>query len=243
MFALYLKEIKSFFNSIIGYVIIGVFLLMSGLFLWGFKMQTNIFEMRHATLQSFFDLAPWLFLFLIPALTMRTFSEERKSGTMELLLTHPVSDTQLVLSKFLACETLLLITLLPTLIYVFSVWKLGDPVGNIDLGSTCGSYIGLFLLGTIFITIGIFASAITHNQIVAFVLGATFCFLLHFGFEFIYNLDTFGNFGFFIKKFGIQHHYSAISTGVIDTRDIIYYITVSFLFLLGTRISLLSRKW
>lgn len=241
MFALFSKEIKSFFTSILGYVIIGLFLVLTGIFVW--VLKGNVMSMGRSTLQNMFDLAPWIFLFLIPAITMRMIAEERKSGTMELLLTQPISDTQLILGKFFACEALLLIALLPTLIYFWSVWSLGMPDGKIDVGATWCSYLGLFLLGTIFVSIGLFASSITKNQIVAFLLAALFCFLMHFGFNFIYDLDFLGSAGYVVKKIGIEHHYSYISMGVIDTRDIIYYITVSFLFLLGARISLLSRKW
>lgn len=241
MFALFSKEIKSFFTSILGYVIIGLFLVLTGIFVW--VLKGNVMSVGRSTLQNMFDLAPWIFLFLIPAITMRMIAEERKSGTMELLLTQPISDTQLILGKFFACETLLVIALLPTLIYFWSVWSLGMPDGKIDVGATWCSYLGLFLLGTIFVSIGLFASSITKNQIVAFLLAALFCFLMHFGFNFIYDLDFLGSAGYVVKKIGIEHHYSYISMGVIDTRDIIYYITVSFLFLLGARISLLSRKW
>ncbi|MCQ2264031.1 MAG: gliding motility-associated ABC transporter permease subunit GldF [Bacteroidales bacterium] len=241
MFALFAKEIKSFFTSVLGYVVIGVFLVVTGLFVW--VLRGNVMEVGRSTLQGFFDIAPMVFLFLIPAITMRMFAEERKSGTMELLLTQPISDTQLILAKFLACEALLVIAILPTLIYFGSVWSLGTPDGRIDVGATWCSYLGLFLLGTIFVSIGLFASSITKNQIVAFLLAALFCFVMHFGFSFFYDLDVLGSAGYVIKKLGIEHHYSYISMGVIDTRDIIYYITVSFLFLLGARISLLSRKW
>ncbi len=194
-------------------------------------------------MQIFFDIAPMLFLILIPAITMRMFAEERRSGTIELLFTQPISDVKLIAAKFMACEALLLIVLLPTLVYFWSVWSLGMPDGKIDVGATWCSYLGLFFLGTIFVSIGLFASCITKNQIVAFLLAALFCFLMHYGFNFIYDLDFLGSAGYVVKKIGIEHHYSYISMGVVDSRDIIYYITVSFLFLLGARISLLSRKW
>lgn len=243
MFTLYIKEIKSFFNSVIGYVIIGTFLIISGLFLWVFESGDNVFANGTADIQGFFNLAPYIFLFIIPALTMRSFSEEKKAGTMELLFTKPISDIQIIGAKFLACETLLLLAILSTLIYVVTVWNLGATPGNIDLGSTLGSYLGLFLLGTIFCCIGIFASSLTSSQIVAFILGALFCFLLYVGFELIYSIDSFGTFGAAIKKWGIADHYFSISKGVIDTRDLVYYITTSFLFLFGTWLVLLKRKW
>ena len=241
MFALFAKEIKSFFTSVLGYVVIGVFLVVTGLFVW--VLKGNVMELGRPTLQGFFDIAPLIFLFLIPAITMRMFAEERKSGTMELLLTQPISDNKLIAAKFLACEALLLIALLPTLIYFWSVWSLGAPDGRIDVGATWCSYLGLFMLGTIFVSIGLFASSITKNQIVAFLLAALFCFVMYYGFFFIYDSGLFENAGYVIKKIGIEHHYAYISMGVIDSRDIIYFITVSFLFLLGARISLLSRKW
>lgn len=241
MFALFFKEIKSFFTSILGFVIVGVFFVLTGLFLW--VLKGNLFEVGRSTLQSFFDLAPLLFLILIPAITMRMFAEERRSGTIELLFTQPISDIKLITAKFLACEFLLIVALLPTLVYFWSIWSLGLPASKIDVGATWCSYLGLFLLGTIFVSIGMFASSITRNQIVAFILALLLCFLMHYGFNFIYDLGFLGSAGYVVKKIGIEHHYSYISMGVIDSRDIIYYITVSFLFLLGTRISLLSRKW
>lgn len=241
MFALFVKEIKSFFTSILGYVIVGLFLVLTGLFVWVFR--GNVMEGGLSTLQIFFEIAPLLFLILIPAITMRMFAEERRSGTMELLFTQPISDIMLITAKFLACEVLLLVALLPTLIYFWSVWKLGLPDGKIDIGATWCSYIGLFFLGTIFVSIGLFSSSITRNQIVAFLLTVLLCFLMHYGFNFLYSLDFLGSAGYVVKKIGIDHHYTYISMGVIDSRDIIYFVTVSFLFLFGARISLLSRKW
>ena len=243
MFSLYKKEIKAFFSSIIGYIIIATFLIITGLFVWVFPNFYNVFELGTADLQGLFDLARYLFLFLIPAITMRAFSEEKKTGTIELLFTKPLSDNQIIGAKFLACSTLLVIALLPTLVYVYAIWHLGDPVGNIDLGSTFGSYLGLLLLGIAFTAIGIFASSITDSQIIAFILGTVFCFFIHFGFEFIYSFEIFGTIGGFIKSIGIEHHYLAISKGVVDSRDIIYFLTLSFVFLFGTKIVLLSRKW
>ncbi|MEG1555615.1 MAG: ABC transporter permease subunit, partial [Bacteroidales bacterium] len=196
-----------------------------------------------ADLQGLFGMAQFLFLFLVPAITMRSFAEEKRAGTLELLFTKPISDNQIIFAKFLSCFTLLLISLLPTLIYIISVYNLGNPPGNIDMGSTWGSYLGLLLLGATFISIGIFASSITNNQIVAFILAAPLCFILFFGFEFIYSFDSLGNFGYFIKTIGIEHHYSSISKGVIDSRDIIYFASTIFIFLFGTKIVLLSRKW
>ncbi len=243
MFYLYIKEIKTYLSSLLGYIFIAVFLIVTGLFLWVFPNINNILLTGIADLEGFFSLAKFLFLFLVPAITMRSFSEEKRQGTMELLLTKPLSDNQIIAAKFLSAFTLLIIALLPTLIYIISVYNLGNPIGNIDLASTFGSYLGLLFLGATFISIGIFISSLTSNQIVAFILTAPLCFILHFGFEFIYSFESLGTFGYYLKTLGIDHHYAVISKGVIDSRDIIYFCSVIFLFLFSTRISLLSRKW
>lgn len=243
MFSLYIKEIKSFLSSIIGYIFMGVFLIISGLFLWVFPNIDNVLESGLADLQGLFSLSQFLFLFLVPAITMRSFAEERRTGTMDLLLTKPLTDMQIIWAKFLSCLTLLLIALIPTLIYVISIYFIGNPVGNIDMGSTWGSYLGLLFLGATFIAIGLFASSLTNNQIIAFIIAAPLCFILSFGFAFIYSFESLGAIGYYIKALGIEHHYASISKGVIDTRDIIYFCSVIFIFLFGTRIVLLKRKW
>jgi len=243
MYTLYYKEIKSYLSSLIGYIFIGVFLIIAGLFLWVFPNINNILYSKMASLQGLFDTSKFLFLFLVPAITMRTFAEEKRSGTIELLLTKPLTDTQIIIAKFLASLTLLVIALLPTLLYVISVYNLGSPPGNIDMGSTWGSYLGLVLLGGTFISIGIFASSLTSNQIIAFILAAPLCFILYFGFEFIYTFEIFGRMGYFIRTLGIDYHYNSISRGVIDTRDILYFTSVTLLFLISTKITLISRKW
>ena len=243
MYTLFLKEINSFLSSLIGYITIIVFLAVIGLFLWVFPMEFNVLDFGFAGIDGLFILAPWVFLFLIPAITMKMFAEEKKNGTIELLLTKPINDLSIILAKFFSSLTLLIIAILPTLIYVISVYYLGKPIGNIDLGSTFGSYIGLLFLGATFISIGIFISSLTSNQIVAFILTAPICFILHFGFEFIYSFESLGAFGYYLKTIGIDHHYAIISKGVIDSRDLIYFCSVIFIFLFSTRISLLSRKW
>lgn len=243
MYSLYIKELKSYLSSLLGYIFIAVFLIVSGLFLWVFPNVNNILISGYADLQSFFSISKFLFLFLVPAITMRSFAEEKRVGTMELLFTKPLSDTQIIFAKFLSCFTLLCIAILPTLIYVVSVYNLGQIPGNIDMGSTWGSYLGLLLLGATFISIGIFSSSITTNQIVAFVLAALFCFILYFGFEYIYSFEKLGSFGYFIKNLGIDHHYASISKGVIDLRDLVYFFSVMALFFVGTRVVLMSRKW
>jgi ABC-2 type transport system permease protein len=243
MFTLYKKEISSFLNSLLGYIVIIVFLLANGLFLWVFPIESNIPDFGYANLDGLFALAPFVFLFLIPAITMRFFAEEKKSGTLELLMTKPLTDMQVIMAKYLAGLTLVLISLIPTLVYYFSVYQLGFPKGNIDTGGMWGSYIGLFFLGASFVSIGLFASSLTDNQIISFILGAALGAFIYLGFEFIYSLDLFGNLDLFIKTLGISTHYSYMSKGVIDTRDILYFISLITVFILVTKLSIESRKW
>jgi len=243
MFALYKREILSFLSSLIGYIVIGVFLILTGLFLWVFPLDFNVLEFGYANIDGLFMLAPFVFLFLIPALTMKSFAEEKRTGTIELLLTKPMTDWQIVVAKFFAYWTLLFIALLPTLFYFYSVYQLGYPKGNIDQGGMWGSYIGLFLLGGSFVSIGILMSSITDSQIVAFVLSVFASLIMYLGFEFIYSLDVFGKTALFVKSLGISHHYSSISRGVVDLRDVLYFSSFIFVCLLLARLSLQSRKW
>jgi len=243
MFTLFKKEINGFLDSLIGYIVILVFLMMIGLFLWVFPVQFNILDYGFANLDGLFILAPFVFLFLIPAITMRSFADEKKSGTLELLMTQPLTDVQIILAKYLAGVVLVLFSLLPTLIYFFSVYRLGLPPGNLDAGGIWGSYIGLLFLGITFVAIGIFASSISDNQIVSFIVAIFLCFFLYMGFELIYTFILSGSIGLMVESLGINAHYSSMSRGVIDTRDLIYFISVSTLFLLLTKLSLESRKW
>lgn len=243
MLTLYKKEINSFLNSILGYIVIVVFLIVNGMFLWIFPMETNILDFGYANMDGLFMLAPFVFLFLIPAITMRFFADEKKSGTIELLMTKPLTDLQVILAKYFAGLTLVIISLLPTLIYFISVYQLGFPKGNIDVGGTWGSYIGLLFLGASFVAIGLFASSLTDNQIVSFILAALLSGFIYIGFEFIFGLDLFGNIDLFIKSLGISSHYSYMSKGVIDTRDLLYFLSLISIFIILTKISLESRKW
>ncbi|MBK7212628.1 MAG: gliding motility-associated ABC transporter permease subunit GldF [Bacteroidales bacterium] len=243
MYTLYRKEISSFLNTLIGYAVIVIFLLINGLFLWVFPVEFNILDYGFASLENLFMLAPWVFLFLVPAITMRTFAEEQKSGTIEILLTKPLTDMDIILAKFLAGLTLVLFSILPTLIYYFTLNNLGLPPGNIDHGATWGSYIGLLFLGGGFVAIGIFSSSISGNQIVSFMVSVFLCGFMYLGFEFIYNLSIFGSAGLFIKNLGINAHYNSISRGVIDTRDVLYFISLIAFFLMLTRYKLEKRKW
>ncbi len=243
MKSLFKKEIKLFFGSLIGYLVIVVFLLVTGLFLWVFPGSYNIPENGYATLEGLFSLAPWLYLFLIPAITMRFFADEKRSGTIEILLTRPISDFKIVTAKFLAGLLIVVFSLLPTLLYFLSVYMLGNPVGSIDVGATWGSFIGLFFLATIYISIGIFASSLTENQIVSFILAMALSFLFYLGFEFVATSGV----PFFLEQllswFSINSHYQSVSRGVIDLRDLLYFIGMTFLFLYATSLFLRKGNW
>ncbi len=243
MFTLLKKEINGFLNSLIGYIVMIVFLLMLGLFLWIFPKQFNILDNGYANLDGLFLLAPFIFLFLIPAITMRSFADEKKSGTLELLMTQPLTEMQVILAKFFAGLILVIIALVPTLIYYLSVYLLGLPAGNLDSGSIWGSYVGLLFLGAAFVAIGIFASSLSDNQIVSFILAVFISFFVYMGFEFIYTFVLSGKMGLIIQSLGINAHYSSVSRGVIDTRDLIYFISVVALFIMLTKLKLESRKW
>lgn len=240
---LLIKEVNAFLSSLIGYVVMVVFLLLTGLFLWVFDGDTNVLSSSYADLSPFFYIAPWVFLFLIPAITMRSFAEERKTNTIELLLTKPLSVNQLILGKFLAGLILVIITLIPTLIYVITVYLLGNPVGNIDMGGTWGSYIGLIFLSASFLSIGVFSSSITSNQIVAFILAIFLSFFFFTGFESIASFKLFGSLDNFFIHLGINAHYQSLSRGVIDTRDLIYFFTLLAVFFLSTKLVIKSRMW
>lgn len=243
MYSLYKKELRGFFSSITGYLAVAVFLVLTGLMLWVLKSDFNILDYGYADLRGLFLIGPFLYLFLIPAITMRSLAEERRTGTIEMLMTRPLSDWTIVWAKFLAAWTLVLISLLPTLVAYFSVVALGDPVGNIDSGSVAGSYIGLLLLGGAFAAIGVFCSSLTQNQIVAFILAALFCAAAYLGFESLAGMGIFGGADLFVRRLGMMNHYESISRGVVDTRDVLYFASVMALFLMGTRMVLQSRMW
>jgi ABC-2 type transport system permease protein len=240
MKSILLREIKSFFGSPIGYLVIAIFLLLNGVFLWVFEGDFNILNSGFADMSPFFTLAPWLLIFLIPAVTMRSFSDEKKQGTLELLLTKPISIWQIVNGKFLGAMLLIVIAIIPTFIYVKVISDLGMPEGNIDMGSTAGSYLGLLFLIAGYTSIGIFTSTLSENQIVAFILSVFLCFVFYFGFS---GLATyFQSIENGIAGIGMEHHFKSMSRGVIDTRDLIYFISITFLFLLFTVYKLKSFK-
>jgi ABC-2 type transport system permease protein len=243
MFSIYKKEISQFFASLTGYIVIGVFLVLAGIVMWAMPNQ-SVIDFGFATLDPLFSNAPLFFLFLIPAVTMRSFAEEKASGTLEILATKPISDQSVVFGKFLASLTLVGFSLLLTAVYFFSVSALGSPKGNLDSGGIFGSYIGLFFLAGVFISIGLFASSLTSNQIVAFVLGVLFCLFMHWGWETVSFLPKFlGHSDDLIQTFGIQLHYNSISRGLLDARDLIYFLSIIALFLTATVVSLGRRNW
>jgi ABC-2 type transport system permease protein len=211
--------------------------------MWVFPGEMNILDAGYANIDTLFVIAPWVFMFLVPAITMRSFADERKSGTIELLLTRPLSDLQIILAKYLAGITLVVLSLIPTLIYYISVHLLGNPVGNIDVGGMWGSYIGLLFLSSGFVAIGVFTSSITENQIIAFILAVFLCFFFYIGFDSISNLALFGKVDALIIQLGIQEHYISMSRGVIDTRDVVYFLSLAAFFILLTKTVLESRKW
>ncbi len=243
MFSLFKKELASFFSSLTGYLTIVVFLVLTGLMLWVFKSDFNILDYGYAGMDGLFIIGPFLYLFLIPAITMRMIAEEKRNGTMELLLTKPIGEMTLIWAKFLAGVVLVAISLLPTLVGYFSVVALGDPVGNVDSGSVAGSYLGLLLLGAAFVAIGLFASSLTNNQIVAFILAALMCAFMHLGFEAICRMGFLGSAEYVVRQLGMSYHYDSISRGVVDSRDVIYFASVTAVFMMATRIVLQSGKW
>lgn len=243
MYSLFLKEIRSFLSSFLGYIIIVVFLLVVGLFLWVLPTEFNLLDFGYANADGLFIIAPFIFLFLVPAITMRSFADENKTGTIELLYTRPISDIQIILAKYFAAFILVVLALLPTIVYYFSVWQLGFPQGNIDSGGFWGSFIGLVFLGATFVSIGIFSSSLSENQVVSFIVAILISAFAYLGFELIYSLSWFGNIDLFIKTLGISAHYSSISRGVIDTRDVVYFLSVITLFLSLTGFVLGRRKW
>ncbi len=238
MFALIRKEINTFFSSAVGYLVIALFLILNGLFLWVFKGQFNILDSGFADMSPFFQVAPWILLFLIPAITMRCFTEEKKQGTLELLLTKPISLQQLVLGKYIGSLLLITISLTPSILYIITIYQLGNPVGSLDVGSTIGSYIALLLLSASYTAIGVFSSSLTNNQIVSFLIAVFLCFVFYFGFSGLSNYNSLGTITHIFEQLGMQLHYERMSEGVLDTRDILYYIGISILFLIFTIIVL-----
>lgn len=242
MKAILQKEINSFFFSPIGYLVIGLFLVGNGLFLWVFQGGYNILDSGFADLGPFFSLAPWIFLFLIPAISMKSFAEEYQQGTLELLLTRPITIWHLVLGKYFGVLVLIVLALLPTLLYVLTLHELGQPEGNIDTGAIVGSYLGLLLLAGCYAAVGLFASSLTQNQIVAFILGVFLCFFFFHAFEAAADLNLLQRGAVGLEDLGISSHYESISRGVIDTRDLVYFLSFIFFFLALTKFTVENKN-
>ncbi len=243
MLSIFSKEINAFFSSLVGYIVIGVFLIVLGLIMFVFP-DTSMLNYNYASLDQLFRIAPQIFMFLIPAVTMRSFAEEQQTGTIELLVTRPIKDLDIVFGKFLASVVLILFALLPTILYYITVYQLGSPKGNLDSGAILGSYIGLLFLAMAFISIGLFASSLTRNQIVAFILSTFLCFFFYSGFNYLSSMPGFvGRIDDVIQMIGMDYHYDSISRGILDTRDLIYFVSLVVLFLFFTKVSLERRKW
>ncbi|MGF1532735.1 MAG: gliding motility-associated ABC transporter permease subunit GldF [Bernardetiaceae bacterium] len=236
------KEFLGFLYSPVGYVVLGLFLIGTWLFVWVFP-QTNLLELGVADLDTFFSLTPYVFLFLIPGITMRSLADEQRSGTLDLLLTHPPSVAWVLWAKYLAAWALVALALLPTLTYVWTIYGLGVPVGNLDVGATTGAYLGLLLLGGVFVAVGIFASSLTESQIGAFVGALFLCFFLYEGLSSLARLSFWGETGYILEEVSLAYHYRSLGRGVIDSRDVLYFLGIIFFFLMGTRAVMSRRQW
>lgn len=236
------KEIRSFLSSLIAYVVMIVFLIAIGLFMWVLP-DYNVLDLGYANLDTLFDMAPWVFIFLISAITMRSFSEEKKTGTIEILTTKPISDLQIIMGKYFASVVLVLFVLLPTLLYYYTIYHLGAPKGNLDSGAILGSYIGLFFLASAFAAIGIFSSAVSDNQIVSFILSMFLCYCFYNVFDLFADFKLLGSYDSVVASLGINSHYQSISRGVIDSRDVLYFVSLILAFVWATKMVFGSRKW
>jgi ABC-2 type transport system permease protein len=243
MFAIFRKEITGFFSSLTGYIVIIVFLLVNSLFMWVFPGEWNILDSGYAGLDTLFLLSPWIFLFLVPAVTMRMIAEEKRLGTLELIYSKPVTEREIIYGKYYASVALVLLSLLPGMIYYISVYLLGESHGNLDKGGTLGAFIGLFFLAAVYASAGLFASSLTDNQVIAFIIAVLISFFLFMGFDSLAYLPGLKNIDEFVIRMGINEHYKSMSRGVIDFRDIIYFAAVVMIFNEATRLVLLSRKW
>ncbi len=233
MWSICKKELQQFFSNLTGYITIILFLLVNGLFLFVLN-DSNLFDYGYASLDKFFELAPWILLFLVPAITMRSLADEFRAGTFEILKTRPLSKWQIVLGKYISLIIILLIVILPTIIYVFSIKALSAQ-GGIDSGGIIGSYIGLVFLAAVFAAIALCCSGFTSNAVVAFLISTFSCLVLYFGFNALSQLPFLSNTAnYYIEMLGIDFHYRSISRGVLDSRDVIYFCSIIFLFLLVT---------
>ena len=243
MFAIFRKEINGFFSSLTGYIVIAVFLLINSLFMWVFPGEWNILDSGYASLDTLFFISPWVFLFLVPAVTMRMIAEEKRLGTLELIYSRPLSERQIIYGKYLASIVLVLLALIPGLIYFVSVCLLGETPGNIDEGATWGAFIGLFFLAAVYAAAGMLASSLTDNQVIAFIVAVLISFILFTGFDSLAYLPVLKRVDELIIRLGINEHYKSMSRGVLVLRDVIYFLAVVVIFNEATRLVLVSRKW
>jgi ABC-2 type transport system permease protein len=242
MLSIYKKEVRSFLGSLIAYIVMGVFLTLTGLFLW-FVDGNSIFDLGVASLQVMFDISPYILIFLVSAITMKSISDEKRLGTLEIITTKPITDLQIILEKYFAALTLVAFTLLLTSFYAYSVYNLALPVGNIDLGSMLGSYLGLFLLAACYASIGLFASSLTDNQIVALIISMVLSFFFFAVLGMLGDLEILDKIGRSLNWFSLEFHYNSISRGVVDTRDLVFFLGFISVFLGGTKLVFESRKW
>lgn len=243
MYPIFVKEITGFFSSLTGYMVIIVFLLVNSLFMWIFPGELNILNNGYAGLDTLFFISPWVFLFLVPAVTMKMFAEEKRLGTLELLYSRPVTEREIIYGKYFASIMLVIMALLPCIVFYLSVFMLGETAGNLDKGGTRGAFLGLFFLAAVYASAGLFSSSLTDNQVVAFIVAIILSFFIFIGFDSLAYLPGLKKIDEFVINLGISEHYRAISRGVLDLRDIIYFVAVAALFNEGTRLVLLSRKW
>ena len=242
MTAIYKKELSVFFTTIIGPLIIGLFLLINGLLLWSEISQINILDNAYASMDAFFTISPLIFLLFIPAVSMRSFSDEYNLGTIETVITKPITTLQIVCGKFLAILTLVIISIMPTFLYVSTIYLLGETVGNLDLAGIFGSYIGLFMLSSIFASIGVFASSLSNNQIIAFILAIIISTVFYFGFDLLSKIQALESINFLLKEIGISYHYNIMSKGLLKLSDIVYFISVSFIFIKLSELVIVNKR-
>jgi ABC-2 type transport system permease protein len=243
MLAIFKKEVNGFFSSLTGYIVISVFLLINSLFMWIFPGEWNVLDSGYASLDTLFFISPWVFLFLVPAVTMRMIAEEKRLGTLELVFTRPLSEREIIYGKYLASVVLVLLALIPGLIYFLSVYLLGETPGNLDEGATWGAFMGLFFLAAVYASAGLFASSLTDNQVIAFIIAVFLSFILYVGFDSLAYLPGLKKADEVILRLGINEHYKSMSRGVLDLRDVIYFVAIVVIFNEATRLVLLSRKW
>ena len=242
MFAIFKKELWSYFGNWSAWIIIAAFSLIGTLFLFFFENDSNIFDIGTASLQSYFVLVPWLLMFIIPAISMKTLAEEQQSGTLNWLFSQPVKISEIIGGKFLAVWLVGILCLLPSLVYLYTVYVLGVPEGNIDMGATLGSYFGLILLIAAFSAVGVLASSLSQNQIMAYLLGVFMCFILYFGIEQLASYKLLGGADYVLSNLGFYKHFLGFTRGLIDSRDVFYFLLMITLCLFLSNVFVEKKK-